>query len=96
MRRWSCAEARIDPRTLREEWTGIRVVRLACQSNRERALPSRNSRGLYPTARLESPEWVPCVRRVVNGEITTQLPASFLQLRDEVELVLDEAAASAL
>jgi glucosamine-6-phosphate deaminase len=35
-----------------------------------------------------------CVQRVVNGEITTHLPASFLQLHDEVELVLDEAAAA--
>ena len=34
-----------------------------------------------------------CVQRVVNGEITTELPASFLQLHDDVELVLDEAAA---
>lgn len=34
-----------------------------------------------------------CVQRVVSGEITTQLPASFLQLHDDVELVLDEAAA---
>ena len=37
-----------------------------------------------------------CVQRVVNGEITTQLPASCLQLHDEVELVLDEAAAAGL
>lgn len=37
-----------------------------------------------------------CVRRVVNGEITTQLPASLLQLHDDVELVLDEPAASGL
>lgn len=37
-----------------------------------------------------------CVQRVVNGEITTQLPASCLQLHDDVELVLDEAAASGL
>lgn len=37
-----------------------------------------------------------CVERVVNGEITTQLPASCLQLHDDVELMLDEAAASAL
>ena len=34
-----------------------------------------------------------CVQRVVSGEITTHLPASFLQLHDDVELVLDEAAA---
>ena len=37
-----------------------------------------------------------CVQRVVNGEITTQLPASCLQLHDDVELVLDEAAAAGL
>lgn len=37
-----------------------------------------------------------CVQRVVSGEITTQLPASFLQLHDDVELVLDEAAARAI
>lgn len=34
-----------------------------------------------------------CVERVVNGPITTDLPASFLQLHADAELMLDEAAA---
>jgi len=34
-----------------------------------------------------------CVDRAVNGPITTRMPASFLQLHREVELMLDEAAA---
>jgi glucosamine-6-phosphate deaminase len=34
-----------------------------------------------------------CVERVVNGPITTKLPASFLQLHGAVEIVLDGAAA---
>jgi glucosamine-6-phosphate deaminase len=34
-----------------------------------------------------------CVDRLVNGPITTKLPASFLQLHADVELMLDEAAA---
>lgn len=34
-----------------------------------------------------------CVERVVNGPITTMLPASFLQLHSNAELMLDEAAA---
>jgi glucosamine-6-phosphate deaminase len=34
-----------------------------------------------------------CVERVVNGPITTELPASFLQLHTDAELMLDEAAA---
>jgi glucosamine-6-phosphate deaminase len=34
-----------------------------------------------------------CVDRAVNGPITTKLPASFLQLHRDVELLLDEAAA---
>ena len=34
-----------------------------------------------------------CVDRVVNGPITTKLPASFLQLHPAVEIMLDEAAA---
>src|SRR6185369_15202863 len=34
-----------------------------------------------------------CVDRAVNGPITTRMPASFLQLHCEVELMLDEAAA---
>jgi glucosamine-6-phosphate deaminase len=37
-----------------------------------------------------------CIARVVNGPITTRLPASFLQLHHDVEVVLDEAAASKL
>jgi glucosamine-6-phosphate deaminase len=34
-----------------------------------------------------------CVDRMVNGPITTRMPASFLQLHSNVELMLDEAAA---
>jgi glucosamine-6-phosphate deaminase len=37
-----------------------------------------------------------CVERVVQGTITTSLPASFLQLHRHAELMLDEAAAEAL
>jgi glucosamine-6-phosphate deaminase len=37
-----------------------------------------------------------CVAKAVSGPITTRLPASFLQLHDDVELVLDEAAAAGL
>jgi glucosamine-6-phosphate deaminase len=37
-----------------------------------------------------------CIALVVNGPITTKLPASFLQLHPEVELMLDEAAAEQL
>jgi glucosamine-6-phosphate deaminase len=37
-----------------------------------------------------------CVERVVNGPITTELPASFLQLHTSAELMLDEAAAGKL
>ena len=37
-----------------------------------------------------------CVERLVTGSITTQLPASFLQLHHDVDIVLDEAAASRL
>jgi glucosamine-6-phosphate deaminase len=37
-----------------------------------------------------------CVERVVNGPITTDLPASFLQLHTDAELMLDEAAAGKL
>ncbi len=37
-----------------------------------------------------------CIQRVVTGPITTKLPASFLQLHRDVELMLDEAAASGL
>ena len=34
-----------------------------------------------------------CVERVVNGPLTTALPASFLQLHRDVDIMLDEAAA---
>jgi glucosamine-6-phosphate deaminase len=34
-----------------------------------------------------------CVERVVKGPITTKLPASFLQLHSNIEIMLDEAAA---
>jgi glucosamine-6-phosphate deaminase len=37
-----------------------------------------------------------CVERVVNGPLTTDLPASFLQVHPEVDIMLDEAAAGAL
>jgi len=37
-----------------------------------------------------------CVKRMVNGVITTRLPASFLQLHRAVELMLDETAAGAV
>lgn len=37
-----------------------------------------------------------CVERVVNGPITTMLPASFLQLHHDAEIVLDAAAAKEL
>jgi glucosamine-6-phosphate deaminase len=37
-----------------------------------------------------------CVERMVNGRIETRMPASFLQLHRDVELVLDRAAASVL
>jgi glucosamine-6-phosphate deaminase len=37
-----------------------------------------------------------CVERLVEGPITTQLPASFLQLHLDVEIMLDEAAAARL
>lgn len=37
-----------------------------------------------------------CIERVVNGAVTTKLPASFLQLHPRVELVLDEGAAAGL
>jgi len=37
-----------------------------------------------------------CVDRVLSGPITTKLPASFLQLHRDVELMLDAAAAGAL
>lgn len=37
-----------------------------------------------------------CVNAVVNGGITTRVPASFLQLHPRVELLLDGSAASSL
>lgn len=37
-----------------------------------------------------------CIARVVNGPLTTKLPASFLQLHHDVEIVLDEGAAQKL
>jgi glucosamine-6-phosphate deaminase len=37
-----------------------------------------------------------CIERVVNGPVTTRLPASFLQLHPRVELVVDGGAASSL
>jgi glucosamine-6-phosphate deaminase len=37
-----------------------------------------------------------CIERLVNGPLTTKLPASFLQLHRDVELVLDTAAAERL
>jgi len=37
-----------------------------------------------------------CVERMVNGPVSTQLPASFLQLHRRVELFVDAAAASRL
>jgi glucosamine-6-phosphate deaminase len=37
-----------------------------------------------------------CIERLVNGPLTPRLPASFLQLHRDVELVLDTAAAELL
>ena len=37
-----------------------------------------------------------CIDRVLNGPITTKLPASFLQVHRDVELMLDSAAAASL
>ena len=37
-----------------------------------------------------------CVEKLVTGPITTELPASFLQLHRDVEILLDEAAAAKL
>jgi glucosamine-6-phosphate deaminase len=37
-----------------------------------------------------------CVAALVHGPLTTELPASFLQLHGDVDLILDTAAASAL
>jgi glucosamine-6-phosphate deaminase len=38
----------------------------------------------------------PCVSRLVHGPITTAVPASFLQVHPDVELMLDDAAAARL
>jgi glucosamine-6-phosphate deaminase len=38
----------------------------------------------------------PCIARVVKGPLTTEVPASFLLVHPDVELMLDEAAASHL
>lgn len=37
-----------------------------------------------------------CVARLVDGPITTELPASFLQLHHDVHVMLDDAAASGI
>jgi len=37
-----------------------------------------------------------CIERVVNGPLTPELPASFLQLHDDVDIMLDAAAAEKL
>ena len=37
-----------------------------------------------------------CVERLVSGPVTTELPASFLQLHPDVEVMLDAAAAAGL
>ena len=37
-----------------------------------------------------------CIAKVVNGPLTTDLPASFLQLHPDVDLILDAAAAGGL
>ena len=37
-----------------------------------------------------------CVAKAAQGPITTRMPASFLQLHRDVELVLDDAAAEKL
>jgi len=37
-----------------------------------------------------------CIERAVNGPLTTDLPASFLQLHHDVDIVLDAAAATEL
>lgn len=38
----------------------------------------------------------PCIERVVNGPLTTELPASFLQLHHDVDIILDADAAREL
>ena len=42
------------------------------------------------------PSKAACIERVVNGPLTTGLPASFLQLHRDVDIMLDEAAAAEL
>jgi glucosamine-6-phosphate deaminase len=37
-----------------------------------------------------------CIERLVNGPLTTDLPASFLQLHHDVDIILDAAAGEAL
>ena len=37
-----------------------------------------------------------CIERVVNGPLTPELPASFLQLHDDVDIMLDAPAAEKL
>jgi glucosamine-6-phosphate deaminase len=37
-----------------------------------------------------------CVRQLIEGPITTSLPASFLQLHRNAEIFLDEEAAAEL
>jgi len=37
-----------------------------------------------------------CIARLVHGPLTTELPASFLQLHHDADLILDAAAASQL
>jgi glucosamine-6-phosphate deaminase len=42
------------------------------------------------------PNKATCVERVVNGPLTTDLPATFLQLHHDVDIVMDAAAAREL
>jgi glucosamine-6-phosphate deaminase len=37
-----------------------------------------------------------CVQQLVDGPVTTKLPASFLQLHGSVEIFLDAAAAAGI
>jgi glucosamine-6-phosphate deaminase len=37
-----------------------------------------------------------CIERVVHGGVTTALPASFLQLHGDVDVMVDEAAGGKL
>jgi len=37
-----------------------------------------------------------CIERVINGGVTTEVPASFLQLHADAELMVDESAAREL